>query len=496
VKASPALVRFQVRQESATTCESAFFLVNEHLEMSKSDAQLPPGSSSTLRGLSETFSFHSSPESFITSRIRAFHKERPELVASRSIVRAKVLNRNIAVVSSHAQIRQILCDDSAHYEASGAYAELMAPFYPSPNLLLTDGTHHREMREMWEPRIAKIQANADPLVEKLTQEHFESTLSGAETDVYELMKTLSWKILLGLFLKLNPGDPLFATVEGLQEQLLRGQFSLFPVSVNAGFWHSPRKKGINAKAKLQDLILGHFSTKSACPFATTDSHELKDVANHTLMMTSSLAVKGLASLLTALFLNLYLLEGENEQIPLAEMLGQSDAEERSTRLRSILLETERLSPPIVGIMRRSTRDNVISTPPEQADVLVPKGWDCWLYFAGAGRDPVAIGSTWAYFNPDRYLGNEVSPEGMAFGSGQKACLGQNLVRVMALTVAQTWLQMKFRVDGKVYANGVRAWLGWESQDSVKLEESAADMKQLPTQRPAKPVLVRIVRCEN
>ena len=464
--------------------------------MAAPEAQLPPGSSSTLRGLSETFSFHSSPENFITSRIRAFHKEHPELVASRSVVRAKVLNRNIAVVSSHAQIRQILCDDSARYEASGAYAELMAPFYPSPNLLLTDGVQHREMRETWDPRIDALRPNASPLVEKLTREHFESAFSGAEMDVYELMKTLSWKILLGVFLKLNAGDPLFATFETLQEQLLRGQFSLFPVSVNAGFWHSPRKKGIHAKEKLQDLLLDHLSTKSACPFATADSHELKDVANHTLMMTSSLAVKGLASLLTALFLNLYLYGGESGKTPLAVTMNQSEAAECSTKLRSILLETERLSPPIVGIMRRSTSDNVVSTPAEQADVLVPKGWDCWLYFAGAGRDPAAIGPTWDRFDPDRYRNDGSCPEGMAFGSGPKMCLGQNMVREMTLTVAQTWLQMKFRVEGKVHARGVRGWLGWESHDSVKLEDFAADMKQLPTQRPAKPVLIRIVRSES
>ncbi|KAF2678471.1 cytochrome P450 [Lentithecium fluviatile CBS 122367] len=465
--------------------------------MSKPEAQLPPGSSSTLRGLSETFSFYSSPESFITSRIRDFYKQSPELVASRSVVRAKVLNRNVAVVSSHAQINQILCDDSARYEARGAYEELMAPFYPSPNLLLSDGAQHRQMRDTWERRVDTLPSKATPLIGKLTEEHFESTLSGVETDVYELMKTLSWKILLGVFLDLNHDTPLFAEIESLQEILMRGQFSLLPVSINTGFWSSPRKKGIDARKKLEGLLLDHLGSKeSACPFTATDSHELKDIANHTLLSTSSLAVKGLASVLTALFLNLYLYECEGGRPPLAATMSQNDSTESSKRLRSILMETERLSPPIVGIMRRSTSDNVISSLDGEADTLVPKGWDCWLYFAGAGRDPAVVGPTWDRFDPDRYCNDSTSPEGMAFGAGPKMCLGRDLVREMALAVAQTWLRMRLRVEGKVSAKGVRGWLGWEPQDSVSLEETAADMKQLPTQRPSKPVLVRVVRSEN
>ena len=56
---------------------------------------LPHGSPTTLSGLSETFSFHSSPQSFISSRILAFQASHPEFTQSRTPIRAKVLNRNV-----------------------------------------------------------------------------------------------------------------------------------------------------------------------------------------------------------------------------------------------------------------------------------------------------------------------------------------------------------------------------------------------------------------
>jgi hypothetical protein len=72
------------------------------------------------------------------------------------------------------------------------------------------------------------------------------------------MKTLSWMILLGALLGLGNDNTLFKTIENLQEELLQGAIVVFPVSINAGVWTSPRKRGIDAKQRLQALILQHF----------------------------------------------------------------------------------------------------------------------------------------------------------------------------------------------------------------------------------------------
>ena len=78
------------------------------------------------------------------------------------------------------------------------------------------------------------------------------------------------------------------------------EFSLFPVSVNAGIWHSPRKRGIKAKEKLQQLLRSRLKIRgqSACPVARSkpESEEsLQDTVNHVLLFTSSLAAKALVS---------------------------------------------------------------------------------------------------------------------------------------------------------------------------------------------------------
>jgi cytochrome P450 len=460
--------------------------------MPKPEPQLPLGSSSTLRGFAESFSFHSSPESFITSRIIAFQKEHPEAIEKRAIVRAKVLNRNVAIVSSHAQIHQVLGQDAAGYEASGAYAELMAPFFPSPNLLLTDGDEHASMRHTWEARMEKFKTVVVRVVPGLADQHFSEPSTSA-IDMYESLKRLSWKILLGMFLDLDSSSTLFDTMESLQEDLLRGQFSLFPVTINTGFWHSPRKKGKEANKRLQGRISRHLEeNKSACPFSTANKSEIEDVAKHSVLFTSSLAVKALASLLTAFLLNLFLHRTKDDRSIAESLASESEPGRLSLRLRAILLETERLSPPIVGVMRRSTRDNVISSPGEHADIRIPKGWDCWLYFVGGGRDPSAYGSSWDMFDPNRYL-DKGMPPGVAYGAGPKTCLGRDAIREIALTVAQTFMRLGIGMQGNVESRGVRGWLGWEPNNSVSPADWAQDMKQLPTQRPSDPIMIRVSR---
>ncbi|OAL04269.1 cytochrome P450 [Phaeosphaeriaceae sp. SRC1lsM3a] len=457
----------------------------------KSEPQLPPGNSSTLRSLSESFSFHSSPESFITSRIISFQKENSGLIDSRSIIRAKVLNRDVAIISTHAQIQQVLRDNAANYEASPAYDDLMAPFFPSPNILLSDGKQHQVMLHEWEERMVSFNQKLAPLVRHQVVQHFSEPSSSA-IDLYESMKRLSWKIIFKAVLGMEPHDKDFAKMESHQEDLLRGQFSLFPVTINAGFWHSSRKKGKAAKLKLQKQILGRFQNeRSACPFATANDGALEDVANHAVLMTSSLAVKALASLLAATMLNLYLYKRADGGT-LAQMLAnQDDSQARLLRLKSILLESERLSPPIIGIMRRSMQDNIVASRGVQADVIIPKGWDCWLYFVGSGRDPEAFGPTWDTFDPDRYLADGI-PEPLAFGSGPKTCLGLGTVREIALNVADACIASDIQLHGHVSAPGVRGWLGWERNDAVRPEDWAQDMKQLPTQRPSEPIMVRVV----
>lgn len=442
---------------------------------------LPLGAPTVLDSLSDTFSFHACPETYIASRVASFQAQE-DVINSRAAIHVKILNRNVAVISSHAQIRHIL--EAAHDEkpqvvATAAYRQFMAAFFPSPNLLLSDGPPHHAMKANWIPQVESIQEDATRIASNMTRSHF-ARLVDSSVDIYESLKHLSWRILLKLFLDLDETDGLFKEVESLQEDLLRGQFSLFPVSLNVGLWQSPRSRGLAAKEKLERLIA---QQAKSCPFQ--DSADLH-LVNHVLMSTSSLAVKGMASLLTALLLNLFLFDRGG--VRLVDEVTALQGEDRTAILRSVELETERLSPPVVGIMRRVTQDLTLPVQ-DGEDVSIPQGWDAWLYFVGAGRDAGAYGDTAGQFVPERFMSS--CPPSVAFSIGGKTCLGQSLVRDICLAVAGTMLEDKIGIEGTLERGGVRAWLGWE--EGVDVEEWARDMKQLPTQRPARAVKMRIVR---
>ncbi|KAI7082172.1 hypothetical protein KC356_g8583 [Hortaea werneckii] len=468
--------------------------------MPKPEAQLPPGTSSFLSGASENFSFHSSPESFIVNRILQYHKDRPEEVDKRTTVRAKILNRNVAVVSSYEQIQQVLepPDGTAKenqqppYVATAPYNRLMEPFFPPPNLLLKDGCPHQNSKDQWR---RLVQPLSNQTVREQTQTNIATFLQrvplDTPLDLYATCKDLGWQIFLSTFLDIEPQIPEYSEVEKLQEDLLRGQFSLFPVTVNTGFWHSPRKVGIDARKKLQGFIEKRLNSK---PPAWLNAQALskearEETVNHLLMSTSSLAVKGFASLMTALLLNVFVFKEKQSGESVAREIASCSQEERNDRRKAVMKETLRLSPPIVGIMRRTTQQRTLhNSHPDEPDILVPEGWDVWPYFPGGNRDVAVFGNDADDFNPSRYLkGTGGPPEPVVFGLGHKRCFGQSFVEDSALAVLAAFEKQGLGLQGTVDAAGVRAWLGWERDDPGVW---AKDMKQLPTQHPAQPVMVR------
>ncbi|KAI4273159.1 MAG: hypothetical protein LQ337_004831 [Flavoplaca oasis] len=469
--------------------------------------RLPYGSPTTLSGISENFALHSSLESFITARTLAFQKAHPHLADARSPIRAKVLNRDIAILSSYDHVQKILCNETiASFVSSGqAYNELMAPFFPPPNLLLLDPPDHQRRKEVWLERMRSLNVDVRTAVRRCVCDHFGSIPPGSVVDLYESMKSLSWRILLSIFLQneMNgySGDDA-SKVEALHEDLLRGQFSLFPISISTPFWRSPRSTGLQARQQLQSILRSKVS-RGKCPFAVSNPEEEQDIADHLLLFTSSLAAKSIASLLMAVLLDIFLFNEAGTSLS-AKIRNIADAKQRDIYIQSMISEVERLSPPVVGIMRRATKDIVLNSREETIPpTLVPKGWDIWLYFLGAGRDPAAFGETAENFVPSRYLdAPALQQEGLAFGAGAKTCLGKDLIRRVVMAVVETCLEqapipeptggpmIELQSDGNELAAGLQGWLGWKPK--VKPEDWARHMKQLPTQRPRRPIMVKVL----
>jgi len=518
--------------------------------MTPTTPQLPQGESSIFSTLSQSLSFHSSPESFISARIQGSPTLREHLNttagATRKVARARILNRNVAVVTSYQHCKDILhaengASQSTAFKADSrekvdartfavrpAYEELMSQFFPAPNLLLEDYPGHAAQRAQWDEQLSTFPADVAPLIRDIASEHIESLGHGSQIELYDTMKDLSWKILIGVFLNLDHTSKTFSTVESLQETLLRGQFSLFPVAVNSRFWRSPRSQGIEARQQLQSLLKQHIHSQRAetCPLLRHMNVDKDSIASNVLLFTSSIAVKALSSLLTASLLNLFLYPSGTLSPLTTRIRNASSPSDAEALLRSVLLETERLSPPVVGVMRRVQEDIVLANPaptehgfdskssphstsPTGIDTLVPAGWDVWLYFSGAARDPSVFPQA-EIFIPDRFVSSfspnppsttdttspsspapHPFPSSLAFGSGAKACLAAPLIHDIIYAVARTMLDKGVRLEGNVKAKGVRGWLGWEA--GVGPEEFARDLKQLPCQRPKEGVKVRVWR---
>jgi hypothetical protein len=274
----------------------------------------------------------------------------------------------------------------------------------------------------------------------------------------------------------------------LQETLLRGQFSLFPVAVTVGLWRSPRSKGVAARRKLQSLLPKWIDSQSAsCPFLQPGKVGSEELSSNALLFTSSIAVKSLASLLTATILNLWFHPNPTHQSAAARIrcMRHDGDGNVDLLLNSMILETERLSPPVIGVMRRVTTPIIFKSPdPEKPDTLVPAGWDVWLYLSGANRDEAKYANA-DTFLPERFVANpDAADAGFAFGGGTKTCLGKGLVRKVVNLLVEEMLDAGIEFNGSVARPGLRTWLGWDGV--VDVEALARDMKQLPVQRPKIP----------
>ena len=428
------------------------------------------------------------------------------MARARVPIHAKVLNRNVAVISSYEQVQQCLCDQaiSASLSAGLAYDELIAPFFPMPNLLLMDPPHHAATKQEWTVRMDDLLMKVRPQMRTVISAHFDTIPSGSNLDLYESMKGLAWKVLSMIFLSYEEAEA--EDVRKTQDELMHGQFSLFPVSINTRIWKSPRSRGIEASKKLRASFASKFARDpTKCPF-TAQSEAKEDISNHLTLFTSSLATKAMASLLTAFLLNLYLLDvgtAQEKSSIASRICLVEDRSHRENMLRQIFDETERLSPPVVGIMRRATSQIILGPPPgagsTSAPTLIPKDWDVWLYFVGAARDPIILGPHAEQFQLPDLIDSQTHTEerskGFAFGAGPKTCLGRDSARAIALTVAEVCLgprekpSLVLERTQEHIPRGVQGWLGWIGD--IKPEEWAQDMKQLPTQRPVKPLMVTL-----
>ncbi|KAI9815251.1 MAG: hypothetical protein M1827_002731 [Pycnora praestabilis] len=167
------------------------------------------------------------------------------------------------------------------------------------------------------------------------------------------------------------------------------------------------------------------------------------------MFTSSLAVKELASLFTALYSAIIFISA----LLLATRLrSPKDLNDAAALLSSIVKETQKLPPPIVEVMNRAAKDVILDDMDKgggRGSTIITKGWDIWLYSVSASSDPGAHADEPDLFITERYISSadDPSPIVLAFGAGSKTCLGAKFIRAICYETMERLLQPDIDMKG-------------------------------------------------
>ncbi|KAL8634598.1 MAG: hypothetical protein Q9228_007806 [Teloschistes exilis] len=200
------------------------------------------------------------------------------------------------------------------------------------------------------------------------------------------------------------------------------------------------------------------------------------VTSHVSTFSSSLVIKALASYLFFVLIQ-------------STQMTETRPASTPASIDHLLLETERLCPPIIGVLRR-----VLDHPWKVNDeVSIPPGWDVWLYFPLINRDIRTYGSDARLFVPDRWKDRNL-PLPLTFGSGSKRCLGVSMVRRIAGIVVDKMLLTGSKVViSSDLEPSMLDFLGWQVSEEGGEAELWQAVKQLPVQRSRKPVMVQLGR---
>lgn len=430
----------------------------------------------------------------------AFLRDPIAFVRARSTQHGPVFLTNVlggltAIAASHRASLDVLHSTTA--EAGDAYAEFLAPLYPSPTLLLL--------------------RTRDPLRASL-QSKFAAALSEAAVDAYRPAVIAAARDALAHIGRL-PGRvvdvPLYDTLKHAAERVMqelligvlderareearrcaRAHFRALvaaPVSVELFGRRSARAEAARARRHLSSRAASAVeaeiarrkrtpaSRRAATPLEAlvrdiggdkSTKADREALVNHIVLLLSEAIPKSLASGLVSLFVAL------------------SDARAPGGgALEPALMEALRMWPPLIGGLR-VTRDG----PVRVAGVDVPAGHRLWYSALQANRDPAAYCDPDS-FRPERWEGMiaaskasrcpfahlakaagetaEEPPMPVTFGAGDRACPGRFLAWEILLALARGLLEF-----GEIVPRDVG--------------ETEPEMRYLPVCRPVKEVVMRL-----
>ena len=447
------------------------------------ESKLPPGDIGRSV-IGNTFAFHNDAQSLILNDLERY--------PGSPIYRAKVIGRDVGLVVDYRIASEVLAGSSCSPQPSGntghlfsnraAYTDLVGAFFSEPNILLEDPGEpsQKPHRATWDDHMSSYLSGTswtdnEEVIKRISRRYRSRWQAKDRFDVYKECKALSHEIIFALFLGLDrerDGEDWDDALQ-LTDTSLRGQFSIPLRASLGGYLQSSYSRGLQAQQDFKSTIDDRIDS-SACPFARgSQAHGISEesMVSHLAMFSSSLVIKALASFLTF------------------SLIHVTHPASRHQSLENIIKETERLCPPIIGVLRKvADRPWMVPSLDSQSksSIEIPAGWDVWLYFPLINRDTAVYGTDACRYRPDRWSDTGL-PLGVSFGGGTKPCLGVDMVRKIVRAVLAVMIHeessdspsLKLVTD---LDRSVKDFLGWE-----RASGGWKGIKQLPVQRPRNPV---------
>ncbi|CAM9798831.1 unnamed protein product [Chrysoparadoxa australica] len=440
-----------------------------------------PGRSGTLYAF-HTFQFKRAPMSFVMASIEKY---------GATTFKMNFLQKTTVVVTRYKDVLEVLSNDQgSQLSAAKGYAEFMETLYGEDNILVMEGKEWKRLRtdikDAFTPqKIAECFTSINEMVISSLQHHlgpYTKEDVGAGIGPYELLKGFSSDVLMQQLLhhSTRHKDSSHSNEACLLEEASSDHYQALtsiPVDLSIPLLGTTaHRKGLLAK----ETLLAKFRTlPSSFSFDhdEDDCMEVSDSGNKHITLLKCL--RSQCSNLTDQELSSFLLltSGRISSKCLASLLGSfvrvladpqhkevlekciaeqrvavskqeselqdqdqdQDQDELTVEhlkdmpyLRNVLLEIERLFPPLLGVARMVTADKMTVGGLRVKDQLqqrfeVESGWRVWACLGTANRDPDVYMEP-DLFRPSRWEANPKPPMPLTWGSqaeNSKSCMGTN-----------------------------------------------------------------------
>lgn len=339
--------------------------------------------------------------------------------------------------------------DAILFQDGERHSELRKQLLSSRDLLLSDDfaiSHLKTIRAIVDSMINGLKASAASVNNEEKNGQF------VDVSIYPFVKKICSRIMFETLVRPNGGKD-FDTYERENTRLWKGTVSTgLNLRLNLGFGmkkqsaYSAAKDALNELEKMFEDTKHEDSTSSGCPVRQPSlSKEAK--VNHLLLFSSSMVVKAMAAIVT------YFVKHTCEHPYILKKLFDQVCNESAEKsfpdiLDQIILEIERLHPPIIGCCRHVEKSVTVR------NVKIPEGNKLWCSFLTANRDPSVFESP-EEFNPSRWVDSDTMH--LTYGFHEHSCIGKPLskmiVREICIGMVKAFRSWKVLSD-----NSVCRWL--------------------------------------